>query len=471
MSKIIILIALCLANTTYAQDLTFPEGFLFGVSNAPAQVEDELDDPWMEFGRNGNISAFQNYAIPEAKIRFWTEYEREVELAEELGVDIFRLGTSWHRLIKKENGVTQYNKEAIEKYKKILSHIKSKNMKVMLTLFHHSLPDWAIKDGGWTNPEMIGQFVEYGKFVADHLEDQVDYWTTFNEPNVYSMFSYVVGNWPSNNASFLGLLNLGFYQGNFFKALDNMAEAHKQIYQYIHSKNRFAKVGVAHNTANYKDGGIGGGFAAQWSWDNMNWYFPDKIKNSMDFMGINYYGSEYLSMFGVNFSDKAEYNDAGRAIDANGFYEIIKKYNKRYGLPVFITENGTADEDDLIRPVYLTQHLVAVHKAISEKIPVLGYIYWTLSDNLEWSDGYCPKFGLVAVDRKRGLQRSPRKSFYLYQEGIASGGISGKILNDSWKEYSEKWGEDRKMCRAKNGKDGLDEVRVEQLKSIDWRVK
>src|SRR5690606_16886104 len=137
----------------------------------------------------------QNYAIPEVKIRFWSEYEREVELAEQLGIDIFRLGTSWHRLIKKENGVTQYNKEAIEKYKQILRTIKSKNMKVMLTLFHHSLPDWAIEQGGWTNPELIGQFVEYGQFVVDHLEDQVDYWTTFTDPNVYSMFSYVVGNW------------------------------------------------------------------------------------------------------------------------------------------------------------------------------------------------------------------------------------------------------------------------------------
>src|SRR5690606_7328747 len=103
--------------------------------------------------------------------------------------------------------------------------------------------------------------------------------------------------------------------------------------------------------------------------------------------------------FGVEFSPLAEYNDAGRAIDAEGFYEIIKKYNERYSLPVFITENGTADEDDLIRPVYLIEHLYAVNKALKENIPVLGYIYRTLSDHLEWSDGYCPKFGLVAVDR------------------------------------------------------------------------
>ena len=34
-------------------------------------------------------------------------------------------------------------------------------------------------------------------------------------------------------------------------------------------------------------------------------------------------------------------------------------------------------------------------------------------DNFEWHEGYWPKFGLVAVDRKN-LERKPRNSFYYY---------------------------------------------------------
>lgn len=285
------------------------------------------------------------------------------------------------------------------------------------------------------------------------------------------MFTYVVGNWPGNGGSLLGLLNLSFYKGDFFRALDNMAEAHKEIYDYIHRKNPQAQVGIAHNTANYKDGGFGGGIARDWSWQNMNWYFPDLIKSSMDFMGINYYGSEYLSLSGVNFSPEAEYNDAGRAIDPEGFYEIATKYHERYKLPIFITENGTADMDDFIRPAYVIEHLAALKKAMDAKVPVLGYIYWTLSDNFEWSDGYCPKFGLVEVDRKRGLERKPRESFYLFQQIIAEDGVTEQMRAEAWKLYQNKWDSPRKMCRASNGKDGLDEPREDKVKSLDWRVK
>lgn len=48
----------------------------------------------------------------------------------------------------------------------------------------------------------------------------------------------------------------------------------------------------------------------------------------------------------------------------------------------------------------------------------LRYIFWTISDNWEWADGYCPKFGLAAVDRsKPDLPRIIRKeSFGLFKQ-------------------------------------------------------
>lgn len=45
---------------------------------------------------------------------------------------------------------------------------------------------------------------------------------------------------------------------------------------------------------------------------------------------------------------------------------------------------------------------------------MLGYLFWTISDNWEWADGYGPKFGLVAVDRAHDLARKPRPSYHLF---------------------------------------------------------
>lgn len=47
---------------------------------------------------------------------------------------------------------------------------------------------------------------------------------------------------------------------------------------------------------------------------------------------------------------------------------------------------------------------------------MLGYLFWTISDNWEWADGYGPKFGLVAVDRENNLARIPRPSYYLFSK-------------------------------------------------------
>lgn len=447
-------------------DYIFPKNFLFGVANAPGQVEDNLEDPWMQFGRDGKIKAFLNDVNAEERIRFWSEPDLEIDLASKLGVKIFRLGVSWQRIFPKRGKISF---EALNRYKEILKKINEANMQIMLTFFHHSLPDWAIAMGGWTNKDLVLEFWNYSKLVVDVLGEHVAYYSTFNEPNIYAMFSYVAGIWPGPGQNPFAVLKFPFYKGDFFEALDNMALGHKQIYNYIHEKYPNASVGIAHNAANYKIGGIGGAFMRDWAWENMNWYFPDQLKGTMDFMGINYYGSEYMSFLGVVLHEDAEYNDAGRAIDPNGFYEMIKKYNSRYKLPVFITENGTADRMDIIRPAYIVEHLVALQAAIEEGIPVLGYIYWTLSDNLEWSDGYCPKFGLVNVDRTDNLARSPRQSYDYFQSIIAQNGFDSNFRQKIWDMYKQNIGREREMCRAEDGHTALDSPRVLLLKKIDWR--
>ncbi len=71
---------------------------------------------------------------------------------------------------------------------------------------------------------------------------------------------------------------------------------------------------------------------------------------------------------------------------------------KRYGLPIIITENGLADEDDDLRPRHMRHHLYAVLRAMQDGVTILGYYHWTLLDNFEWAEGYEPRFGLFEVD-------------------------------------------------------------------------
>ena len=69
------------------------------------------------------------------------------------------------------------------------------------------------------------------------------------------------------------------------------------------------------------------------------------------------------------------------------------------GLPVVVTENGIATDDDTERIAFLSEALRGAHRCLDDGIDVRGYFVWSLLDNFEWHLGYGPKFGLVAVDR------------------------------------------------------------------------
>jgi len=109
------------------------------------------------------------------------------------------------------------------------------------------------------------------------------------------------------------------------------------------------------------------------------------------------------------------------------------------GYGYVITENGIADGSDLLRPAYIIEHLAALHHARSVLgVPVRGYIHWTVTDNWEWADGYCPKFGLVAVDRDSpSLKRHPRGSYDLYRTIVRSRRVTASQRAAAWRTITD----------------------------------
>jgi len=446
--------------TMAATDITFPKDFLFGIANAPGHVEDQLDDIWMDFGRDGNIKAFLNQHAPEERLQFWTKPEVEIELAAELGVQIFRLGVDWGRI---HLGPGLFDYTAIQRYREIIQMIRNKKMKVMLTLFHFSLPKWIQEQGGWTTPATRDHFVEFSKIVMPEFSQQVDYWITFNEPQVFATMAYTFGFFPP------GLKGSTFQA---IKSLNIMIEAHKEIYSWAHQKLQAPQISISQHMGYHTGKGAVNKTLSRFTGNFMNWYFPDRIKGFMDYFGFNYYGAEWIKGNSILINKDREYSEAGRAIYPDGLYYISKKIQKKFGnIPQFITENGVADATDYIRPSYLIEHLKAVAKLQSEDIKILGYIHWTITDNMEWSDGYCPKFGLVAVDRKNNLQRIKRNSFYLYQNIIQNMSIDQDMQKASWNLLQSQIGKSRPFCRSDDGKTGLNEPIERAFSSNDWRLK
>ena len=80
---------------------------------------------------------------------------------------------------------------------------------------------------------------------------------------------------------------------------------------------------------------------------------------------------------------------------------------------------------------FMHRYLLNVQEAMQSGVDVLGYFYWCVMDNFEWSMGYSERFGLIYVDYET-QKRTIKDSGYWYRQVIESnGGIILRSLDAS----------------------------------------
>lgn len=392
------------------------------------------------------VAAWHNVPCPQERLKFWSDPDTELKLAKETGISVFRMGVDWTRIMPKEpteDFNSSVNFAALERYRWIIHRVHEHGMKVMLTLFHHSLPPWAGKYGGWKMEKTVNYFMDFVRLVVDRVSDLVDYWVIFNEPHVFVMLTYCAGAWPGGDPNAIEVATSALPTGVYNQALHWIAVAHAEAYDYIHSESKNAMmpiVGVSHNVSFTRPYGLFDVAAVTIANSMTLFPFVDSICDKLDFIGINYYGQEVISGPGLKLVDNDEYSESGRGVYPDGLFRLLLKFNERYkslNIPFIITENGVSDETDLIRKPYILEHLLAIYAAMLMGVRVLGYLFWTTSDNWEWADGYGPKFGLVGVDRANNLARKPRPSYYLFSKVVVTGKITGQDRMSAWRELQE----------------------------------
>jgi beta-glucosidase len=392
--------------------LKFPEGFLWGTATAAYQVEgNNANSNWSEFEkRSGNIQNSERSGIA---VDHYHRFSQDFDIAKSLNHNIHRFSIEWSRIEPKE-GI--FSDEAVEHYRQVIRALRSRGMKVMITLFHFTVPIWFAKRRGFEKRENVKYFVRFVEYVTRKLGKEVDYWVTINEANVYTGNGYFIGCFPPGKRGKILL---------YFRVLDNLAVAHKLAYSAIHAKFKESRVGYSHNYPYfeaYNKNSLLDKLASNLSEYVTNTYFLNKVKDKIDFLGIQYYvriridfkiGGSFFYLadeLGIeNLDPDTQKSDIDWEIYPNGIYMVLKRARK-YRVPIIITENGIADRKDQFRKEFIKEILKGVHKAIGDGIDVRGYIHWTLMDNVEWHLGRFPRFGLVEIDYKDKLKRKIRPS-------------------------------------------------------------
>jgi beta-glucosidase len=116
----------------------------------------------------------------------------------------------------------------------------------------------------------------------------------------------------------------------------------------------------------------------------------------------------------------AETTLMGWHVKPEAFRDPLIEAARRYRIPVYVTENGMADDvepgadgavKDAARIAYLDRYLGAVRDARAAGADIRGYLVWSMLDNFEWAMGYGPRFGIVHVDYA-SLKRTPKASYH-----------------------------------------------------------
>lgn len=333
-------------------------------------------------------------------VEHYKYYKEDFKLLKQLNLNAFRFSIEWSR-IEPEEG--QWNHAAIEHYKKYIAELKSQGIEPMLNIWHWTMPVWFAQMGGFKYRKNLRYFKRFVHLVGKEFTKDVKYIITINEPNVYATFGYQLAQWPPQEKSITSLLRVYW----------NLVQAHRQAYYTLKVQKPSLQIGVAAQLGNIqaKDPHD---FTDELSTKIMrylwNWWFLHRIKSEQDFVGINYYFTDYYNGWFKRDNPKMPLNDLGWYMEPEGLYPLLLRAWAHYHKPIIVTENGVADAQDEYRRWWIEETIVAMERAISEGVKIKGYFHWSLLDNFEWAQGWWPKFGLIEVDRKHGMKRIIRPS-------------------------------------------------------------
>jgi beta-glucosidase len=273
----------------------------------------------------------------------------------------------------------------------------------LITLNHWDYPMWVYRQGGWTSRKTLKDFAALTTVLAKRYGHRVRYWLTFNEEFFYELFE--AGNYPLNGVRVLEMRA-------------NLIAAHKRAYSIIHRYSPDAMV-----SSNYAWPGRGPGLSIETD------PFLNAVKKQLDYVALDYYFPAYNQ--GATAVQLLAGTSWNIPLDPFGMYTALRSMHRQFRhRPVLIAENGMPTDNGQARPDGVTRSenmrdtMYWVQRARQDGVPVIGYMYWSLTDDYEWGS-YAPRFGLYTVNIRTDprLIRHPTAAVLTYRHLIRGHGV------------------------------------------------
>lgn len=391
-----------------------PRGFLWGAAISAHQSEgnDVNSDSWLLENLPETV-----YKDPSGDAcDSYNRYEQDFAIAAALGFNCYRFGIEWAR-IEPEPGA--FSQAELDHYRRVLASCRAHGLLPVLSYNHFTVPRWFAQRGGWERPDSPDLFARYCERATRALGDQIGMAAPFNEANISLLVKVFAGSaTPDHVASRKAMIaaaaratNAPHFSSLLFADPDRvdpqLLAAHAKAYQAIKAGPGDFPVGVTLTTQAVEPVGVDSIAPAMEAMLYGNWW--DAV-NASDFVGVQTYTRLRFDAKGAVPPLKgAEMTAAGYEYYPQALGETIRLAARKTDKPIYVTESGIATDDDRRRVAWLDASVAQVRQCIAEGIAVHSYLYWSLLDNFEWTQGYGQRFGLVAVDRAT-FKRTPKPS-------------------------------------------------------------
>ncbi|XP_047334978.1 beta-glucosidase 12-like [Impatiens glandulifera] len=462
---------------------SFPHGFIFGAASSSYQYEGGAN----EGGRKPSLWDTYTHKHPEriddrsngdVAIDSYHKYKIDIQYLKDLNMDAYRISIAWPRIIptgKLKDGV---NKEGIQYYNNLINELLAQGKTPYVTIFHWDIPQ-PLEDeySGFLSSRVVRDFVDYVDICFKEFGDRVKHWITLNEPWTFAVNGYASGILaPGRCSPFIANCTGGNSAIEPYKVMHNQLLAHGaavKLYRDKYQKYQNGKIGITNvchwfepltkSKQDRKASKVALDFMCGWATDPIvNGDYPKSmrhlvgsrlpkftrrqsylLKGSFDFIGLNYYTTNYASKAHKNNNGLLSYSTDSKVnlttqrngkdigprsasvwlyVYPKGIRNILLYLKNKYNNPlIYITENGISELNNATIPLaealhdepritFYNSHLFYLKKAIEKGANVKGYFAWSLMDNFEWNSGYTVRFGINFVDYKDNLKRYPKLS-------------------------------------------------------------
>uniref|UniRef100_A0A9I9CX31 Beta-glucosidase 24-like n=1 Tax=Cucumis melo TaxID=3656 RepID=A0A9I9CX31_CUCME len=467
----------------------FPQDFVFGTASSAYQFEGAASTDgkgpsiWdtfthkhpekIEDGSNGDVAADS-----------YNRYKEDVAIMKEMGFDAYRFSIAWSRILPNGKLSGGVNEKGIEYYNNLINEVIANGIEPYVTLFHWDLPQ-SLQDEyqGFMSDQIINDFQDYTELCFKEFGDRVKHWITLNEPYIFILQSYVRGEFaPCSCHSQHSFDSIKGDCGNEpYIVGHNQILAHAvvvKLYKTKYQAQQKGKIGIVQASnwcVPYSDGEEDKRATSRVIDFSIGWFlhplvygdypsimrsvvkerlpkFTEEetilIRESFDFLGFNYYTTNYVKdSSSEDITEPSYLTDLCATITTErdgipiglkagpsswlasypqGLKDMLIYVKNNYKNPIiYITENGCLDFDktpmdklinDEDRIKYFNDHLYSISESIKDGVRVKGYFVWSLLDNFEWSMGFSHRFGLHYIDfYHNNLERIPKASAKWFQ--------------------------------------------------------